>query len=220
MSKTLIASLAGLAVGTGVGFAIGFFVTKNKCESKADKEIQAVRNAYEKHFAKKKEAEGIEPPAPKVNKPVIQGVEKPKDDTHEGKKVDYSKLYPTGSDKPEDPTIPEEVVIKSNKPRQKPKTNRFIILSPQDYSDSAFESVTLYYYADKVLADIDNNVIHDVNGTVGPEALSTFGRYLEDTVYVRDVDKSIDYEIIWDNRTYSQVNDKSGDRVPLPEEDN
>lgn len=219
MSKTVIASLASLVVGVGAGFAVGYFVTKGKYEAKADKEIQAVRNAYEKHFNKKKEADAIDLPAPQINKPVIQGVEKPIE-ASEGKKIDYSKLYPTGSDKPEDPTIPEEVVIKSNKPRPKPKTNRFIILSPQDYSDSAFESVTLYYYADKVLADIDNNIIHDVNGTVGPEALSTFGRYLEDTVYVRDVDKSIDYEIIWDNRTYAQVNDRLGDKVPLPEDNN
>ena len=213
MSKTVVASLVSLTLGTAGGFLIGYFVSKNKFEAKADKEIQAVRDAYEKHFQKKEEQQ-----AQPSNKPIIQDVEKHPEPINDEGKVDYSKLYPTGDDTPKDKTIPEEVVIKSNKPRKKPQTNRFLILSPQDYSDSMLESVTLYYYADRVLTDIDGNIIHDVNGTVGPEALSTFGRYLEDTVYVRDVDKSLDYEIVWDNRTYAQVYDRQGDKVPLPED--
>ena len=61
------------------------------------------------------------------------------------------------------------------------------------------------------MADDNGNIIHNVNEVVGPEALSTFGRYLDDTVYVKDDTKKIDYEIIWDARKYASVNKFFGD---------
>ena len=62
----------------------------------------------------------------------------------------------------------------------------------------------MWYYADKVLADEDNNVIHVPEEVVGDEALSSFGRYEDDCVYVRDGKKKVDYEILYSQLTFEE----------------
>lgn len=80
------------------------------------------------------------------------------------------------------------------------------VISPEDYDDiQDYNKVTLTYYADKILADDYDNVIEDVENTVGRASLETFGKYEEDTVFVRNDAKCTDYEITLDTRTFSDV---------------
>ena len=65
--------------------------------------------------------------------------------------------------------------------------------------------MSLTYYADNVLAYDDDSVITNVDKVVGKGSLNTFGEYEDDSVFVRDDDKKIDYEILRDTRTYSDV---------------
>ena len=68
-----------------------------------------------------------------------------------------------------------------------------------------YETIGLIYYEDGVLVDDDNHQIDDVENTVGRSSLNRFGEYEEDTVYVRNERRKVDYEICRDVRTYEEV---------------
>ena len=47
-----------------------------------------------------------------------------------------------------------------------------------------------------------DNIIEDVEGTVGTDSLTHFGEYEDDSVFVRNDEKQIDYEILLDSDKY------------------
>ena len=79
------------------------------------------------------------------------------------------------------------------------------VISPEEFADGDYPQKTLTYYANKVLADEDDEVVLDVENTVGEESLTHFGEYEDDTVFVRDDDLGIDYEICLDTRRYADI---------------
>lgn len=77
------------------------------------------------------------------------------------------------------------------------------VISPDMYGEADFEMVNLTYYADGVLTmDVDDSIIRDIVGTVGPDAIGSIGEYQEDVIHVRDEEKKIDYEIVNDPRKF------------------
>ena len=89
------------------------------------------------------------------------------------------------------------------------------IISPDDFMASSYESSTLLYYADGVLADDDNNVISSYIGLIGPKALNSFGQYQEDTVFVRNDKLKTDFEIILDTREFSKIRRENNPKQSL-----
>lgn len=80
------------------------------------------------------------------------------------------------------------------------------IISPEEFGENDdYELICMTYYNDKVLADDDDNVVNDIEDTVGIEALSHFGEYEDDSVFVRNDILRCDYEILLDPREYSDV---------------
>ena len=76
------------------------------------------------------------------------------------------------------------------------------VISPDDFGETGYEQVTLFYYNDKVLADDADNEIDDIDALVGEESLNHFGEYEEDSVYVRNDEMKTDYEILISERDY------------------
>lgn len=77
------------------------------------------------------------------------------------------------------------------------------VISPAMYGEADFEMANLTYYADGVLAmDIDDRIIRDIIGTIGPDAIGSIGEYQDDVVHVRDENNMTDYEITKDPRKY------------------
>ena len=54
-------------------------------------------------------------------------------------------------------------------------------------------------------ADENDEVIEDVEDAVGIDSLNHFGEYEDDSVFVRNDARKCDYEILLDQRTYSEV---------------
>lgn len=79
------------------------------------------------------------------------------------------------------------------------------VIPPEEFDELDYKTISLTYYADDVLTDEEGNVIEDVDDTVGPNSLGTFGEYEMDSVFVRDDRRKIDYEILADERKYSDV---------------
>lgn len=81
------------------------------------------------------------------------------------------------------------------------------VISPDEYGENDYECESLTYYVDGILTDDWDNPIEDVEGLVGVESLEHFGDNDgdEDTVYVRNDRYKTDYEILRDNRNFSDV---------------
>lgn len=82
------------------------------------------------------------------------------------------------------------------------------IIAPDDVLDSEYELQTLFYYADGVLTDDDNNIIEDVDDVVGAGFEYHFGEYEDDSVHVRNEKYKTDYEILRDERKFSDIKTK------------
>lgn len=76
------------------------------------------------------------------------------------------------------------------------------IISPDEFGSINYETEYLSYYADRVLADEVDDVVEDVEGTVGSYSLTRFGEYEDEIVHVRNHKLRIDYEITLDSRSY------------------
>lgn len=196
MNKTLLGTTIGFALGSGIGIGVGFLLAKNKYEAKADKEIQAVKNLYNDFYEKNKV---IPEDSKKISDDsALKKETKPK--TEKEEYIEYSKQYRSSNAGDEKKVIDRSTLDIDNNDRYK----HIILISPEEYRSSEYESKTLWYYADKVLADEDNNVIHVPEEVVGDEALSSFGRYEDDCVYVRDEKKKVDYEILYSQLTFEE----------------
>ena len=79
------------------------------------------------------------------------------------------------------------------------------VITPEQYEDNVdYTKVSLTWYNDEVLEDDWGNVL-DPDDVIGSEALKTFGQYEKDSVFVRDDDEQIDYELLLDTRSYKET---------------
>lgn len=83
--------------------------------------------------------------------------------------------------------------------------NRPYVITPEQYEDNVdYTKVSLTWYSDEVLEDDWGNVL-DPDDVIGRDALTTFGQYEDDSVFVRDDDEQVDYEVLRDARSYEET---------------
>lgn len=81
------------------------------------------------------------------------------------------------------------------------------VIRPDEFGElDDYETISLTYYADKVLTDENDEPIDDVDDIVGLDSLETFGEYEDDSVFVRNDRMRVDYEILQDMRNFSDLN--------------
>lgn len=79
------------------------------------------------------------------------------------------------------------------------------VITPEQYEDNVdYTKVSLTWYNDEVLEDDWGNIL-DPDDVIGSDALKTFGQYEKDSVFVRDDDEQIDYEVLLDTRSYKET---------------
>ena len=85
--------------------------------------------------------------------------------------------------------------------------NEPYVISPDDYGENDnYTQISLVYYAgDGVLADDEDEVVEDIEDTVGEDFAEHFGEYEDDSVFIRNDRLRCDYEILRDNRSFSDV---------------
>lgn len=98
----------------------------------------------------------------------------------------------------------------SNKNIDKEKENSMpdepYVISPDEFGESDnYTQISLTYYADGTLADDEDEIMEDIEGTVGEDFADHFGDYEDDSVHIRNDRLRCDYEILKDNRTYDEV---------------
>lgn len=80
------------------------------------------------------------------------------------------------------------------------------VIAPDVFGEfDDYEKISLTYYADQILADDNDEIVDDVEDIVGFDSLSHFGDYEDDSVFVRNDRLKCDYEILLDQRPYSDI---------------
>lgn len=93
-----------------------------------------------------------------------------------------------------------------NREKKEPAAETPYVISPDEFGEfDEYERITLTYYADQLLADEDDELVEDIDKTVGFESFNHFGEYEEDAVFVRNDGLCCDYEILLDERNYMDI---------------
>jgi hypothetical protein len=92
------------------------------------------------------------------------------------------------------------------KEEEKLPVDRPYVISPDEFGEfEDYETISLTYYSDGVIADDEDNVIEEVDDMIGYDSLNHFGEYEDDCVFVRNDRVKCDYEILKDLRDFSDV---------------
>lgn len=183
MMNDKIKIVLSFIAGAAVGTAITWKFTKERYEQIAQEEIDSVKEVF-------------------LNRTTAKETVSPKDD--EPNVIEYAnKLMING------------YASDSNKYKKKEKISSVkdpYVIPPEEFGVlDDYETVSLTYYADQVLTDENDSLIEDVEDVVGSEALTHFGEYEDDSVFVRNDDQKCDYEILLDQRKYYDIADRSED---------
>lgn len=185
-------SFAMFVMGAAVGSAVTWQYAKKKYEQIAQEEIDSVKEVFSKRDPEaeiKINASGSQPAKAEKAEKVA---EKPDILEYAARleKEGYVN-YSNGGNKTEERDAMED----------KP-----YVISPDEFGEfEEYEKISLTYYADQILADEIDELIEDVDDVVGMESLTHFGEYEDDSVFVRNDRLKCDYEILMDQRTYSEV---------------
>lgn len=177
--KRILSNAVIFAAGAAIGSVVTWKLIEEKYKRIAQEEIDSVKEVFSR---KKAEPEVTEEPI----KPTIDDV------VAKTAHVDYSNIV-------------EKLGYKNDEEGGSTMIDKPYVISPDEFGDCDYETVSLIFYADGVLADDYDEVVADIPGTVGVGSLQTFGQYEDDSVFVRNDRLKTDYEILKDLRKYSEV---------------
>lgn len=193
------------AAGALIGSLFTWSYTKKYYEKIADDEIESMKEWLKRRVEeqdKKSEdrfAKPVETPnSPSAKPDLMEYATKVKG---LGYYTDYSRK--TEETEPEEET--EEVDI----------LDEPYVIKPEIFGEEGYEEVSLTHYADGVLTDEQDNPIEDVDGMVGADYAEHFGEYEDDSVFVRNDRLCTDFEILADQRNFSDL----AKNAPHPMED-
>lgn len=186
MNNKLINFMA-FVVGGIVGSAVTWKYVRNKYERIAQEEIDSVKEV----FAKRENP--IDDVAENIVVKAKRAKEKP--DISEYAALLHKQGYTNYSG-----------VGGEDRKEVEPMVDRPYTIAPEDFGEfEDYERISLTYYTDQFLADENDDLVEDVDEIVGLDSLNGFGEYEDDSVFVRNDRLKCDYEILLDQRTYSDI---------------
>lgn len=176
--RSTLSSFLIFAAGAAVGSVVTWKVIEKRYKQIAQEEIDSMNEYYRSKYGVEDETEEEEEVVVEDQQIDIREYAKKLADQ---KYINYANLD-------------EEEVDDVEKP---------YVIPPEEYGElSGYDAVTLYYHADGVLTDDQNEVVEDVDDVVGEDFSSHFGEYEDDSVFIRNDAKRVDYEILYDPSTY------------------
>lgn len=180
-----ITHMAAFAAGAAAGGIAAWRYARKKYERIAEEEIRSVKETYSR-----KAAAGDKSPdgsaAPALDQQPRESV------------LDYAALLRRKG------YLPSEETDKKEEPPM--LADAPYTISPDEFGEyDGYEEISLTYYSDGILADENDEVVEEPDEIVGPDFSSHFGEYEEDSVFVRNDKLRCDYEILLDQRPYSEV---------------
>lgn len=204
--------------GVASGAVIAWHCIKKKYEDLAQEEIDSVKEAYAKK-EREMQANNVAKPTPANEKPDL------KEYSERLQKEGYTQIFegPQTMKEYEDQVRKDVDLIKEasvkgrpgrtqysdaptmKKEETKERSKPYVIPPEQFGMEDDYEQISLTYYADHVVTDELDEIVEDVEETIGFESLAHFGEYEDDSVYVRNDERKCDYEILLDQMTYVEA---------------
>jgi hypothetical protein len=193
-NKTI--GLISFVVGASVGVLASMQYFKKKYKNIAEEEVQSVKDVFNmRHitddYGDPNQEQGVAVNPFNLNNPENIRI-----------KNTYSNLVRGSgySEQKESETNTRESEEKEN------MSNRPYVIEPDAVGEEEeYETISLTYFADKVLTDDDNQLVDNVDEIIGLDSLNHFGEYEDDSVFVRNDTLKCYYEILLDARRYSDV---------------
>ena len=195
--KEKLLYLAVFAVGAFIGSAATWQYVKKKYEKIAEEEIQSVKDVFSKKENDMNDRLSVANNLLKENLKNKVIVEEDIDSTPDIDEPEEHEDY--------------EKVLKENRYYQeseKKYEDRPYVIAPEEFGELDYNIIGLVYYADDVIADDNDEIIDNIDSTIGNDAVSHFGEYDDDAVYIRNDTLKCDYEILRSEREYSDVVDR------------
>jgi len=188
--NSIIFSLCGVS-----GFFIGYFLSKKKYEIILKNEIESVKETYAAAVSTNKDFIAIDTLDKKeLNKSLSS------DDDIDEKTANFlveDDLTNLSEEKSSDLLVGIDVANESETP---------YVIESSDFNEIyGYESCTLTYYSDGILADEDFEIIEDIENIVGDCNLNIMDEKSIDCLYVRNDSKCCDYEILRTSETYEDA---------------
>lgn len=216
--KSMIAFIAGISTGIGIGLYLGHEHSKKRYERLADNEVESVKKSlkeyYETNYTRnkpseeKKESNSVKKDISKDDKlkQVITNKNSIAGDADVADYKDYAGVYQSPNTPERIPGIPKS---KTNE-REISEDDQPYQITEEEYMESHYEAVTLFYYRDRVLADDDYNIINDIPGHIGSDNVleQLIVDRNRDSIYIRNDRLAIDYEVLFDEREYYKLNNR------------
>jgi len=200
MKKTI--NFMMFVLGVAVGSVVTWRYVEKKYEQIAQDEIDSVKEVFSK-----REAEFTEDTEARIK--ADNAKEKPSVIEYASRlrEQGYTNYSDMADEKPEEM---KEAPMTVDKPEEVKEESMDIdipyVIPPEEFGEfDDYEKVGLTYYADQVLTDDDDELVGDIEDTVGFDSLSHFGEYEDDSVFIRNDRLKCDYEILLDQRKYSDV---------------
>ena len=202
--KSKITNVLMFAAGAAIGSAVTWKIVKTKYDQLIQEEIDSVKEAFADRFdnsqesdddASEDEEEESSEPSRKINWSELEDVlDEEEDEFTEDEKNEYREIASTYTN--------EKGGVEDMNYKTKPP----YVISPYDFGElDDYEQVELTYYTDGVLEDEDYHIVEDVDDLIGRDALTTFGEYEDDSVFVRNERLCTDFQILKDYRTYDEA---------------
>jgi uncharacterized protein YxeA len=175
---------SGIVVGAGVSW----IYHKNKYEEMVQEEVESLRERSKKKEVKTK-------------------VSSEYGETKKEEECDYMAEENRRNEE-------YEVILHNNnyiygEPKNKDDRPPFIV-TPQEFSSlPEFDTDTLYYYINDIIANDSNEIVDDVERILGMSAEKVkeqFGVYEDDSVFIRNIQLKCDYEILREDTEYLRRN--------------
>lgn len=193
-----VTRFALFVIGAGIGSVTTWLLIKKKYEQLTQEEIDSVKEVFSNRKPIIDDSESIddiqEPQKKTEDKPdIIEYTKKLKEAGY----INYSNVVPENKKQEELETMDKPYII-----------------PPEEFGAfDDYEAISLMYYEDQVLTDDDDELVDEIEDTVGYDSLTRFGEYEDDSVFVRNDRLKCDYEILMDHRKYSDVIKKKPHQV-------
>ena len=183
------------AAGILTGSLCTWYSTKKYYEKIANDEIESMKEWL---------ARRVEEQDEKAEEQSSEPAEKPTSPSTKPNLMEYAAMvkdlgytdYSRRTEEPEKEAKEDEEVDDMDRPH---------VIEPEEFGGCDYEEVSLTYYADGVLTDEQDNPIEDVDSMVGEDYAEHFGEYEDDSVFVRNDRLQTDFEILADQRNYSDL---------------
>lgn len=197
--KSKFSFLLGLVFGASAGGAAVWYLIKDKYEAIAQEEIDSVKSTYaaqKEAISKELEAcrQELEENRAMFSEPKDKEKTAPGSDSAKAEEIARKRGYTDYSRS----VVPPKAESTPEKSDDGP-----YVIAPLEFGELGYARVSYTLYADGVVSDVNGVVVDNVEEMFG-DALHHFGEFEDDSVYVRNDIKGIDYEILKSLDTFDE----------------